>query len=79
MGLEDKLPSGLLLTTVEKMGGYARKNSVWPATFGLACCAIEPFQAGEAGRREFLRVLPTSFSVVVGRIRSAVSLPGRSA
>jgi NADH:ubiquinone oxidoreductase subunit B-like Fe-S oxidoreductase len=51
MGLEEKLPSGLLLTTVEKMGGYARKSSVWPAIFGLACCAIEPFQAD--GARHF--------------------------
>ena len=46
MGLEEKLPSGILLTTVEKLAGYARKSSVWPATFGLACCAIELFQAG---------------------------------
>jgi NADH-quinone oxidoreductase subunit B len=46
MGLEEKLPSGILLTTVEKIAGYARKSSVWPATFGLACCAIELFQAG---------------------------------
>ena len=41
MGLEEKLPSGVLLTTVEGLAGYARKNSLWPATFGLACCAIE--------------------------------------
>src|SRR5215472_9430021 len=41
MGLEEKLPSGILLTTVEKVAGYARKSSVWPATFGLACCAID--------------------------------------
>jgi NADH-quinone oxidoreductase subunit B len=46
MGIEDKLPSGLLLTTVEKLAGYARKSSVWPATFGLACCAIELMSAG---------------------------------
>jgi len=46
MGLEEKLPSGILLTTVEKVAGYARKSSVWPATFGLACCAIELFSAG---------------------------------
>src|SRR5260370_19317481 len=46
MGLEEKLPSGILLTTVEKVAGYARKSSVWPATFGLACCAIELFQTG---------------------------------
>ena len=41
MGLEEKLPSGFLLTTVEQLAGYFRKNSLWPATFGLACCAIE--------------------------------------
>jgi NADH-quinone oxidoreductase subunit B len=41
VGLEEKLPSGFLLTTVEKLAGYFRKSSLWPATFGLACCAIE--------------------------------------
>jgi NADH-quinone oxidoreductase subunit B len=48
MGLEEKLPSGILLTTVEKVAGYARKGSLWPATFGLACCAIEMMAAGGA-------------------------------
>jgi NADH-quinone oxidoreductase subunit B len=46
MGLEEKLPSGILLTTVEKFAGYARKGSLWPATFGLACCAIEMMAVG---------------------------------
>ena len=46
MGIEEKLPSGVLLTSVEKLAGYARKSSVWPATFGLACCAIELMAAG---------------------------------
>jgi NADH-quinone oxidoreductase subunit B len=46
MGVEEKLPSGVLLTTVEKLAGYARKSSVWPATFGLACCAIELMATG---------------------------------
>ena len=46
MGIEEKLPSGVLLTTVEKVAGYARKSSVWPATFGLACCAIELMSTG---------------------------------
>jgi len=46
MGLEEALPSVLLLTTVEKFAGYARKGSLWPATFGLACCAIEMMAAG---------------------------------
>ncbi len=46
MGLEEALPSGVLLTTVENFAGYARKSSLWPATFGLACCAIEMMAAG---------------------------------
>jgi NADH-quinone oxidoreductase subunit B len=46
MGIEEKLPSGILLTTVEKLAGYMRSGSLWPATFGLACCAIEMMAAG---------------------------------
>ena len=45
MGLEEQLPGGILLTTVEKIAGYVRKGSLWPATFGLACCAIEMMAA----------------------------------
>ena len=41
MGLEERLPGGILLSTVEVVAGYVRKGSLWPATFGLACCAIE--------------------------------------
>ena len=41
MGLEERLPGGILLSTVEAVAGYVRKGSLWPATFGLACCAIE--------------------------------------
>jgi NADH-quinone oxidoreductase subunit B len=46
MGLEEKLPSGVLLSTVEGLAGYMRKASFWPATFGLACCAIEMMTFG---------------------------------
>ena len=54
MGLEESLPSGVLLTTVEKFAGYARKGSLWPATFGLACCAIE-MMAASASRYDIAR------------------------
>jgi NADH-quinone oxidoreductase subunit B len=46
MGIEEKLPSGFMLTTVEMAAGWVRKSSVWPATFGLACCAIEMMAVG---------------------------------
>jgi NADH-quinone oxidoreductase subunit B len=48
MGIEEKVPTGLLLTTVEKLVNWSRKASFWPATFGLACCAIEMMATGAA-------------------------------
>jgi NADH-quinone oxidoreductase subunit B len=32
MGIEEKLPSGVMLTSVEQLAGYVRKSSLWPAT-----------------------------------------------
>ena len=46
MGLEEKLPSGFVLSTVEGLVGQMQARSVWPATFGLACCAIEMMAVG---------------------------------
>jgi len=37
----DQLEQRLGLTTVEKAVHWAQANSIWPDTFGLACCAIE--------------------------------------
>ncbi|AOW91942.1 NADH dehydrogenase [Rhodococcus sp. WMMA185] len=54
MGIEEKLPSGFLLTTVESLAGYFRKGSLWPASFGLACCAIE-MMATAGGRYDLAR------------------------
>lgn len=41
MGIESHLGDNIITTTVEKVANWARKSSLWPATFGLACCAIE--------------------------------------
>jgi len=38
---EEELPSNVLLTTVDKVINWSRRFSLWPVTFGLACCAIE--------------------------------------
>jgi NADH-quinone oxidoreductase subunit B len=46
MGLEEKLPDGILLTSVEKLVNWTRKSSLWPVQFGLACCAIEMMSFG---------------------------------
>ena len=48
MGMEQRLPSGILLTNVEKFVNWSRSKSLWPATFGLACCAIEMMATGAA-------------------------------
>jgi len=55
MGIEEKLPSGFLVTTVEKLAAYMRQNSLWPATFGLACCAIEMMAIGSAQKYDISR------------------------
>ena len=44
MGLENVLAEALpevLTTSLDSLINWARKSSLWPATFGLACCAIE--------------------------------------
>ena len=38
---EEAFVKRLLTTTVDKALAWARTGSMWPATFGLACCAIE--------------------------------------
>ena len=45
MGIEESAPS-FMLGTVEDFVGYMRAGSMWPATFGLACCAIEMMSTG---------------------------------
>jgi len=39
--LERYVEERLLTTTLEKAANWARSNAIFPATFGLACCAIE--------------------------------------
>jgi NADH-quinone oxidoreductase subunit B len=39
--LEQHVEESILTTTLEKAGNWAAGNALFPATFGLACCAIE--------------------------------------
>lgn len=42
MGLLDREYSGgVVLTTVDNVLNWAKRSSMWPLTFGIACCAIE--------------------------------------
>ncbi len=48
MGIEQKIPDGILTTTVDSLVNWARTYSTWPVTFGLACCALEMMGAAMA-------------------------------
>ncbi|MBF0460192.1 MAG: NADH-quinone oxidoreductase subunit B [Magnetococcales bacterium] len=39
---------GILLASADKLVNWARTGSMWPMTFGLACCAVEFMHAGAA-------------------------------
>jgi NADH-quinone oxidoreductase subunit B len=39
---------GILFSSLEKLVAWGRSNSVWPMTFGLACCAIEMMASTDA-------------------------------
>ena len=69
-------PPGFLTTTLQKAVNWARTRSMWPATFGLACCAIEMMATGAAhhdlGRfgMEVFRASPrqADLMIVAGRL-----------
>jgi NADH-quinone oxidoreductase subunit B len=45
-GLKNELQKqGVVVTTMEELYNWGRKNSLWPLGFGLACCAIEMIAA----------------------------------
>src|SRR3954466_2985808 len=75
MGLED-LNHNFLTGTLEGLVKWARKSSVWPATFGLACCAIEMMGAGASNfdlarfGMEVFRASPrqADLMIVAGRV-----------
>src|SRR5688500_11013959 len=43
---ENRFEDGFVVTSVEQAINWARESSLWPMTFGLACCAIEMMAVG---------------------------------
>jgi NADH-quinone oxidoreductase subunit B len=52
--VREEAERGILTTSLGRAVAWARKQSMWPATFGLACCAIEMMSAG-AGHYDLSR------------------------
>ncbi len=48
MGTQDVQPPIIHFATLDKILSLGRANSLWPMTFGLACCAIEMMATGAA-------------------------------
>ena len=69
-------PSGFLLTTYDAAINWTRTRSMWAATFGLACCAIEMMATGAAHNdlarfgMEVFRASPrqADLMIVAGRV-----------
>ena len=45
MGIEGVLEKGFVTTSLDTVINYTRTGSLWPMTFGLACCAVEMMHA----------------------------------
>ena len=41
MIIEEKFDKNIIVTSIDAVANWARASSLWPMTFGLACCAIE--------------------------------------
>jgi NADH-quinone oxidoreductase subunit B len=54
MGLETAFGDSIITTSIEQVADWGRKSSLWPALFGLACCAIEMMATG-ASRYDLAR------------------------
>src|SRR5881397_3405057 len=44
--LEGKFEDNVVIASLDKLFNWARSGSLWPMTFGLACCAIEMMATG---------------------------------
>src|SRR5690625_5518308 len=48
MAIDGIMKEGFITTSADKFLNWAKTGSLWPMTFGLACCAVEMMHAGAA-------------------------------
>ncbi|HTM64423.1 MAG TPA: NADH-quinone oxidoreductase subunit B family protein [Gammaproteobacteria bacterium] len=48
MGISDLMKPGFYVTSIENVFNWARAGSLWPMSFGLACCAVEMMHSAAA-------------------------------
>ena len=46
MSIEGVFREGFVTTSLDAVINWTRTGSLWPMTFGLACCAVEMIHAG---------------------------------
>ena len=75
---------GIITASLDNAINWARKSSIWPMSFGLACCAIEMMAMGAARfdiarfGAEVFRPSPrqSDLMIIAGRVSAAMALSG---
>ena len=63
--IQNQFEQNIVTTSVDQVFNWARLSSIWPLTFGLACCAIEMI-AASTSRFDIAASAPKSFAPARG-------------